>query len=73
MNYRDSLVATAVLGLGTLAMAAVIGSGAYVQAAGAEARGVHALSAALAQALRPAAVPAPAPATLLAAASEALQ
>ena len=73
MNYRDSLVATAVLGLGTLAMAALIGSGAYVQAAGAEARGVHALSAALAQALRPAAVPAPAPATLLAAASEALQ
>jgi len=71
MNYRDSVVETAVLALGAVAMTAVIGSGAYGQAAGAEARGVHALSAALSQALRPDAIPAPA--TLLAAAPKALQ
>jgi len=44
MKVRDSMVATIALALGTLAMAGVVGSGAYAQAAGAEARGVHALS-----------------------------
>ena len=66
MKYRETIVAAIVLGLGTLAMAGVIASGAYGQAAGAEARGVHALSTALAQATDADAVP-----TTLAAAPEA--
>ena len=51
MNIRDSIVATVALAISTLAMAGVVGSGAYAQAAGAEARGVHALSAAMAHSL----------------------
>jgi hypothetical protein len=47
MNIRDSIVATAAFAISTLAMAGVVGSGAYAQAAGAEARGMHALSAAM--------------------------
>jgi hypothetical protein len=41
---RDSIVATVALAISTVAMASVVGSGAYAQAAGAEARGMHALS-----------------------------
>ena len=44
MRTRDNMMATIALAIGTLAMAGVVGSGAYAQAAGAEARGVHALS-----------------------------
>jgi hypothetical protein len=44
MRIRDSIVGTAALAISTLAMAGVVGSGAYAQAAGAEARGLHALS-----------------------------
>ncbi|QNA90511.1 hypothetical protein G4G28_22040 [Massilia sp. Dwa41.01b] len=44
------------LALGTLAMAFVVGSKAYVQAAGAEARGVHALAAIVAGTVAPAPV-----------------
>ncbi|MFC5461099.1 hypothetical protein [Massilia niabensis] len=65
MNYRDTFVATIALALGTLAIAGVIASGAYGQAAGAEARGVHALSTVLAQAIGADAAP-----TTLAAAPE---
>jgi hypothetical protein len=50
-NIRDSIVASITLVISTVAMAAVVGSGAYAQAAGAEARGVHALSAAMAHTL----------------------
>jgi hypothetical protein len=50
-NIRDSIVATVALAISTVAMAAVVGSGAYAQAAGAEARGVHALSTAMAHML----------------------
>jgi hypothetical protein len=60
MKDRDTVTATIALALGALAMAGVIASGAYGQAAGAEARGVHALSAVLAQC----AWVAPAPTTL---------
>jgi hypothetical protein len=52
MNIRDSIVATIALAIGTLALAGVVGSGAYAQAAGAEARGVHALSAAMSHSFR---------------------
>ena len=51
MKVRDSILATIALALGTLAMAGVVGSGAYAQAASAEARGVHALSTVMAQTL----------------------
>jgi hypothetical protein len=51
MKIRDSIFATIALALGTLAMAGVVGSGAYAQAAGAEARGVDALSSVMAQSL----------------------
>jgi hypothetical protein len=50
-NIRDSIVATVALAISIVAMAAVVGSGAYAQAAGAEARGVHALSTAMAHTL----------------------
>jgi hypothetical protein len=50
-NIRDSIVATVTLAISTVAMAAVVGSGAYAQAAGAEARGVHALSTVMAHTL----------------------
>lgn len=50
-NIRESVVATVALALSTVAMAAVVGSGAYAQAAGAEARGVHALSTVMAHTL----------------------
>ena len=50
-NIRDSIVATVALAISTVAMAAVVGSGAYAQAAGAEARGVHALSTVMAHTL----------------------
>lgn len=63
MKIRDSIVATIALAASTLAMASVVGSGAYAQAAGAEARGVHALSAVVAETL----CPAPAPGATLAA------
>lgn len=48
MKYRETLVGAIALALGMLAMAGVIASGAYGQAAGAEARGVHALTTVLA-------------------------
>jgi hypothetical protein len=51
MKIRDSIVASISLAISTVAMAAVVGSGAYAQAAGAEARGVHALSSAMAHTL----------------------
>jgi len=51
MKIRDSIVARFALAISTVAMAAVVGSGAYAQAAGAEARGVHALSSAMAHTL----------------------
>jgi hypothetical protein len=51
MNIRDSIVATVALAISTLAMAGVVGSGAYAQAAGAEARGVYALSTAMSHSL----------------------
>jgi hypothetical protein len=51
MNNRDTLVATISLALSTLAMAGVIGTGAYTEPAGVEARGVHALSNAVAHAV----------------------
>ena len=51
MKVRDSMVATIAVAVSTLAMAGVVGSGAYAQAAGAEARGVHALSSAVAHTL----------------------
>ena len=51
MKIRDSIVASIAMAIGTLAMAGVVGSGAYAQAAGAEARGVHALSTTVAQSL----------------------
>ena len=57
MKVRDSILATIALALGTLAMAGVVGSGAYAQAAGAEARGVHALSTVMAQTFCDDAVP----------------
>ena len=60
MKYRETLVGSIALALGMLAMAGVIASGAYGQAAGAEARGVQALSAALEQVIDTA----PAPTTL---------
>lgn len=65
MKTRETFVATVVLAIGALAMAALIGSGAYAQAAGAEARGVHALSTVVAQAV------CTEPATLMASAPEA--
>lgn len=65
MKTRETFVATVVLAIGALAMAALIGSGAYAQAAGAEARGVHALSAVVARA------GCAEPATLMASAPEA--
>ncbi|MGX4642157.1 hypothetical protein [Massilia sp. SYSU DXS3249] len=67
MKTRETFVATVVLAIGMLAMAGLIGSGAYAQAAGAEARGVHALSTVVAQAV------CTEPATLVAAAPEAAQ
>ena len=63
MKIRDSIVATVALAISTVAMAAVVGSGAYAQAAGAEARGVHALSKVMAHTL----CTDPAPAVTLAA------
>lgn len=51
MKIRDSIVATVALAISTLAMAGIVGSGAYAQAAGAEARGVHALSNAMSHSL----------------------
>jgi hypothetical protein len=67
MKIQDSIVARVALAISTVAMAAVVGSGAYAQAAGAEARGVHALSSVMAHTLcnQPAAL-----ATLAAAAPE---
>lgn len=65
MKIWDSIVASISLGIGIGTMAAVVSSGAYAQAAGAEARGVHALSSTVAQALYKDA----APAAMLAAAS----
>ena len=53
MKIRNSIVAGIAMALGTLAMAGVVGSGAYAQAAGAEARGVDALSSAVAGTLCP--------------------
>ena len=50
MKYTESVVSTIALARGALAMAAVIASGAYGQAAGAEARGVQALTTVLASA-----------------------
>ena len=50
-KIRHSIVATVALAISTVAMAAMVGSGAYAQAAGAEARGVHALSSAMAHTL----------------------
>ena len=50
MKYANTVVGTIALALGTLAMAGVIASGAYGQAAGAEARGVQALTMVLASA-----------------------
>lgn len=50
MKYADTVVGAIALALGALAMAGVIASGAYGQAAGAEARGVHALTTVLAAA-----------------------
>ena len=44
MRHRDGFVATIALAVSTLAMAAAVGSGAYGQAAGAEAHGIHALA-----------------------------
>lgn len=44
MKYRDSIVASIGLTMSTLGMAIVVASGAYEQAAGAEARGLSALS-----------------------------
>jgi len=44
MRHRDGIVATIALAVSTLAMAAAVGSGAYGQAAGAEAHGIHALA-----------------------------
>ena len=44
MKHRDGIVATIALALSTLAMAAVVGSGAYGQAAGREAHGIRALA-----------------------------
>lgn len=44
MTHKDGIVATIALALSTLAMAGMVGSGAYAQAAGIEARGVQALS-----------------------------
>jgi hypothetical protein len=68
MRIRDSIVGTAALAISTLAMAGVVGSGAYAQAAGAEARGLHALSNAFAHTL--CSDPAPVEATLAAATPE---
>lgn len=51
MRHRDDIVATIALALSTLAMAAVVGSGAYGQAAGAEAHGIQALAHAMTQAV----------------------
>ena len=51
MNNRDTIVATISLALSTLAMAGVIGTGAYTEPAGVEARGLHALSNTVAQAV----------------------
>lgn len=51
MKIRDSIVAGIAMAIGTLAMAGVVGSGVYAQAAQAEARGVHALSAAVSESL----------------------
>lgn len=65
MKYRETIFVALALVLGMLAMAGVIASGAYGQAAGAEARGVHALSTVLAQAIGADAAP-----TTLAAAPE---
>jgi hypothetical protein len=45
MKIRDNIVASIAFAISTLAMAGVVGSGAYAQAAGPEAQGVHALSA----------------------------
>ena len=51
MKIRDNMMALTVLAIGVLAMLGVVGSGAYAQAAGAEARGVHALSTVMAHTL----------------------
>lgn len=48
MTHRDGIVATIALALSTLAMALVVASGAYGQAAGREAHGMQALAHALA-------------------------
>lgn len=50
-NIRNSIATTVALAIGTLAMAGVVGNGTYAQAAGAEARGVHALSTVFARTL----------------------
>ncbi len=49
MTHRDDIVATIALALSTLAMAVVVGSGAYGQAAGREAHGIRALADTVAQ------------------------
>ena len=49
MKHRDDIVATIALALSTLAMAVVVGSGAYGQAAGREAHGIRALADTVAQ------------------------
>lgn len=43
-GHRDGIVATIALALSTLAMAAVVGTGAYARGAGMEAHGIQALS-----------------------------
>ena len=53
MTHREGILATMALALSTLAMAAVVGSGAYGQAAGAEAHGIHALVHTVTQAAYP--------------------
>jgi len=54
MTHKDGIVATIALALSTLAMAGVVGSGAYAQAASVEARGVQALSNAVMETVCPA-------------------
>ena len=49
MTHRDDIVATIALALSTLAMAVVVGSGAYGQAAHREAHGIRALADTVAQ------------------------
>lgn len=71
MTHKDGMVATIALALSTLAMAGMVGSGAYAQAAGVEARGVQALSNAVAETICPTVhTPDAADAQLLAAATQ---